>query len=146
MQQFVFKRSRQQDGQRVECREYSGRYRLAWMATQQTIALRTPDKDIARKRLKQVVDVAERERRVIRSLDDLEGLGRGSLEKVLHQFLDDLGAKKRNPDYITTVGRCIRIVAKFGRWQSLEEVQAHGVHPVEERPAGKVGKDLEQLP
>lgn len=114
MQCHVFKPSRRKGSKAVKARMYSGRYKLSWMLRTVTVALRTPDKGIAQRDLKRMIDVAERERRVIRSLDELPGTGSQSIEDSLQRFQQDLRAKRRSEKYVADVRRRVSAI-RVGR-------------------------------
>lgn len=61
MIEFVFRPSRVIDGKRTLLRVFSGRYALAKGDRPTTVCLNTPDREIARKRLRAIVLEKQRE-------------------------------------------------------------------------------------
>jgi hypothetical protein len=55
MKEYVFKHRRKKKGKIVESRHYSGRYNLPGDLKERTVALKTTDKQVARAKLRQIV-------------------------------------------------------------------------------------------
>lgn len=144
MQCHVFKPSRRKGSKAVKARMYSGRYRLSWMLGAVTVALRTPDKGIAQRDLKRMIDVAERERRVIRSLDELPGAGSQSIEVSLQRFQQDLRAKRRSEKYVADVRRRVSAISSWAGWSSLQQVNVAGFQSWRSSHVEKAAKTLNE--
>ena len=123
MTENVFRPSRRKNGKRVFCRVFSGRYNLARGQKPATVALGTPDKRIALKRLRDIIIEKQRE---LEGMDSPKVL-REALKTPLSELLDDyrryLESHQFSAGYVRdTVQRVRRMGLEIG-WRVLADVR-----------------------
>jgi len=124
MIEFVFKPSRIVDGKRVRSDCYSGRYAVSKGARPITVPLNTPDKEIARKRLRDIMLEKQREHEGMipsRSVRDAAAAPLVRLVEDYERELSGLGRVKRHVH--DTVTRLRRIFSEL-KWRQLSDVRA----------------------
>lgn len=121
---YVFKRKRKKKGKTIPDRNYSGRYRLDGDFVTTTVSLNTGDKQVAEKKLRDIVQEKERER---------AGLIAPKLERVsaetplldhLKDFVADLRTKGREEKYIDDLESRFKRVATMCNWKYAKDIQA----------------------
>lgn len=120
----VFKPKRMKDGKRWTSQYWSGRYRLEGDEGWTTVSLRVRQKDVAERKLAEIVNRAERERQGMLT-DGLEAKAASRpLAEHLGDFEQDLIARKRSKGYIRkVVPRCRRVIEECD-WKRLGDISA----------------------
>jgi integrase len=132
MIEFVFRHSRVVGGKRVYARVFSGRYAVEKGAKPVTVCLNTPDRDIARKRLRAVVLEKQREAEGIIAPKAVRVAAVAPLTSLLNDYETDLTgrglAEKHVHDTTTRLRRMIgetswRVVSdirpdSFAKWRA----------------------------
>ena len=122
MKMHVFKRKRKVNGKTIASKNYSGRYRLDGDFASTTISLNTNDKQVAQKKLQEIVYEKERE---------LAGLIAPKLERVsaerplcehLSDFKADLRAKGRTEKYIRLLNSRVERLTKSCGWKYTKDI------------------------
>ena len=124
MKQFVFRQKSIKDGQSVQRRTYTGRYRLPGDTRDTQVALGVTDKRVAEKKLSQIVQ-AEQERRAgigVTRFERSETL----LSEAMKLWCDDLRIRNRGEKYIKDVERFIIIVSDHASWKQLSDITPEG--------------------
>ena len=120
----VFKRKRKRDGKTVTDRNYRGRYRLDGDYALTEVTLNTRDKQVAEKRLRDIVQEKERERMGLIA----PKLERESAEKPLAEhlveFVADLKAKGRTEKYIKLLNGRVARLLKGTKWKFPKDITA----------------------
>ena len=120
----VFKRKRKKKGKTIADRNYSGRYRLDGDFAATTVALYTTDKQVAQKKLREIIQEKERER---------AGLIAPKLERVsaerplaehLKEFSADLNARGRTEKYIQLLSGRIERLIDGCKWKYVRDISA----------------------
>ncbi len=123
MIQHVFKPSRIIDGRRVKARCYVGRYAETGEKPVQ-VQLNTPDKQIAEKRLREIVLEKQREREGIIAPKSIREAAAAQLPQLVAEYERDLGgrglAQKHVHDTCTRLRRMVREM----NWRTLGDVRA----------------------
>ena len=96
----VFRRKQKKNGKTVNDRNYSGRYRLDGDFSTTTVALHTADKQVAEKKLRDIVQEKEQERAGLIAPKAQRDASQRTLESHLEDFLQDLTTKQRSAQYI----------------------------------------------
>ena len=124
MTKFVYKPKRYRNGRQVVGRLYWGRYRLFGDAKPTDVPLKTADKRVAEKRLDEIVRQEERERAGLAIPRGLATAARVKLQVHLDDFISDLKARGRDPEYYERIRqRCRRLIKDCG-WAYVKDVQA----------------------
>ncbi len=118
----VFKPKRLKDGKRRTSTFWSGRYRFQDDPGWTTVALRVRQKDVAERKLAEIVYREERRRQGM-LLDEVEaGAASRPLTAHLDDFERDLVARGRSKDYIRkVVPRCRKLFAECG-WVRVGDI------------------------
>jgi len=123
MIEYVFRHSRKVGGKRVYSRVFSGRYALAKGARPTTVCLNTPDREIARKRLREVVLEKQREQEGIIAPKAVRVAAAAALSGLLAEYEADLRgrglAEKHVHDTMTRLHR----MDKENGWRTLGDVR-----------------------
>ncbi len=122
MQEHVFKRRRKVGGKAVSSRCYYGHYTVSDDSRQITVALDTPDKQVAIAKLREIVQRAEREAAGVGVPKHLAASAQKTLSSHMDNFLADLLASGRDEMYLANL-RC-RLVKLFKdcAWQYPKDV------------------------
>jgi integrase len=123
MIEYVFRPSRRKNGKRVLCRLYSGRYSLARGLKPVTVALDTPDEQIARKRLRDNVIEKQREFEGMDSPKVMREAFRAPLSDLLADYRRHLESRHLSPGYVRDTGRRVKRMANEIGWQTLADVR-----------------------
>jgi integrase len=123
MIESVFKRIRLIAGQRLISKSYYGQYSLTKGGKVLRVCLYTPDKEIARKRLRAIILEEQREQEgLIAPKVQRDATGR-LLSDHVGDYVRDLTAQERSSQHIKdTSRRLLRIIAETG-WKTLRDVQ-----------------------
>jgi integrase len=124
MRLSVFKPSRRENGKRVISRFYVGQYSLEKGGEIVRVGLNTPDKEIAEKKLRDIVLEKQREREGLTSPRDFRDAAIRPLSAHLTDYAADLRAQERDTRHIKDTSRRIdRIFREIG-WKFLPDISA----------------------
>ena len=124
MIEHVFKHSRLVDGERVVARCYTGRFRLHGEKQVRTVALNTPDRRIALKRLRDYVVELEREREGMIAPRVMRETAERPLLTLVGEYEAHLRGQEREARHVhDTTQRLRRIIQEIG-WNALADVRA----------------------
>ena len=101
----VFKPKRRVEGKTLVSRLYRGRYRLDGEAKSKSVALHTTDKQIAKKRLHDIVVELQQEQAGMIAPKIQRQASQTSLDVHTRDFLLEVGTRKRSPKYIYNLGK-----------------------------------------
>lgn len=121
---YVFKPKRTKSGKRWTSQYWSGRYKLADDANWTTVSLKVRQRDVAERKLAEIVHREERRRQgMLTDEAELAAAGRPLLEH-LDEFERDLQARNRSKGYIRKlIPRCRRVMEECG-WVRIGDVNA----------------------
>src|SRR5688500_14114427 len=118
MKEYIFRPKRSG----VIARMWSGAYRIDGMERERRVALKTPDKGVARARLRKLVVSAQREAEGLVTPAPLIEAAADTLESLLCQFLADLEALGRTPQHVKDTAFRIRRILKECGWKRLRDI------------------------
>jgi integrase len=120
----VFKQRRRKGNKVVTSPSYSGRFRLPWMRSERTISLRTTDKQVAEKRLREFTRRLELEKEGLPVPAGLWGAPSPSILELLEDYLANLNAQGRTEQHIHDTGERIKRLCQDCSWSDLKDVTA----------------------
>jgi len=124
MIEFVFKPSRTVAGRRTVSRLFSGRYAAERGASPITVRLNTPDREIARKRLRDIVLETQREQEGIIAPKAVRTAAAASLGNLVNEYEADLQGRGLDGKHVhDSITRVRRMLAQTG-WARLSDVRA----------------------
>jgi len=123
MIEYVFRHSRKVGGKRVYSRVFSGRYALAKGAGPMTVCLNTPDREIARKRLREVVLEKQREQEGIIAPKAVRVAAAAALSRLLAEYEADLRGRGLAEKHVHDTMTRLRRMEKENGWRSLGDVR-----------------------
>ncbi|GHB93262.1 hypothetical protein GCM10007047_05730 [Cerasicoccus arenae] len=121
----VYKPKRKKNGKTIVSRNYRGRYRLDGDFAVTEIALRTTDKQVAEKRLAEIIKELEQERVGIIAPKLQRDSAEKSLESHVKDFLADLRAIGRTDKHIDLLRRRFKRLISDEGWTRLSDVTAN---------------------
>ena len=119
MIEYVFRHSRKVGGKRIYSRVFSGRYALAKGARPTTVCLNTPDREIARKRLREVVLEKQREQEGIIAPKAVRVAAAAALSGLLAEYEADLRGRGLAEKHVHDTMTRLRRMEKENGWCSL---------------------------
>src|SRR6185312_2479325 len=123
MIEFVFRPSRKIAGKRVVSRVFSGRYAVEKGARPVTVPLNTPDREIARKRLRAIVLEKQREVEGIVAPKAIRVAAGTQLVKLVDDYEADLTGRELDAKHVhDTTARLRRMIAETG-WKILSDIR-----------------------
>lgn len=123
MIEYVFRPSRRQGRKRVKSRLYRGRYSLARGQKPATVALHTPDKAVAQKRLRDLVVQKQMEAEGMSASQAQIEAATTPLVVLLADYKADLVGRDLEPGHISdTIGRLQRM-AQATHWAKLSDIR-----------------------
>jgi hypothetical protein len=123
MIEYVFRPSRIVDGKRVLSRVFCGRYSLDKGAKPVRVSLNTPDREVARKRLRAIVVEKQREAEGIVAPKAVRVAAGTQLADLVHDYQADLRGRELNPKHVRdTTTRVRRMIGDNG-WKLLSDVR-----------------------
>ncbi len=122
----VFKPKRYRDGKLHIARTYSGRYRVPGQSRVTTVALKTPDKQVAEERLRKIVNEIEREGEGLTPSRELRDASQKPLVEHLAEFLAAKAATRRNARYLYELKNRVLKLLKECRWTHAKDVSPEG--------------------
>ena len=124
MIEFVFKPSRLIAGRRMVSRLFSGRYAVEKGARAVTVRLNTPDREIAKKRLREIVLEKQREIEGIVAPKAVRMAAAAQLAELVSEYETDLGGRGLDEKHVhDTVTRLRRIFSETS-WRRLADIRA----------------------
>ncbi len=125
MIEFIFRPSRSVAGKRVVSRLFSGRYAVEKGAKLVTVGLNTPDREIARKRLREIVLEKQREQEGIIAPKAVRTAAAAGLSALIDEYEADLKGRELDEKHVhDTVTRLRRITSENG-WRILSDIRPH---------------------
>jgi integrase len=124
MTEYVFRPSRWKNGKRVESRMYSGRYRRAGEKKITTVALDTPDKQTAKKKLRELICDMEREEIGIAVPKRMRVAAETPLIDHIKAYCADLAGRRRAAEYVATIDARQRKLLSDCGWKRVIDVTA----------------------
>jgi integrase len=121
MTEYVYRPVRIRAGKRVRSRIYYGRYSLKRGGRIFTVALSTPDIDVARKRLRNLIVEKQQDAEGITAPRAIREAAAAPIEQLLSAYLSELSSKITPKHAKGTVNRVRRILRGTG-WRSLRDV------------------------
>lgn len=123
MVECVFRPSRRVGQRRIFSRLFSGRYTTAPGERRVTVALHTPDEQVARKRLRDIVVEKQREAEGLISPKSVREAASMPLLELLANYAHDLQGRELTRTYVhDTLTRLERIAAEAG-WHRLADIR-----------------------
>jgi len=124
MTQYVFRPKRRKNGQIRQSRMYSGRYRRTGQAKATTVALHVTDREVAERKLRDLIKDIEREEVGILAPRRMRAAAESGLVGHITDYCADLRARRRASEYVATSERRLKkLVADCG-WRRLIDVTA----------------------
>jgi len=126
MIEFVFRPSRTVNGRRVLSRVFCGRYALDKGMKPVRVSLNTPDREVARKRLRAIVLEKQREAEGIVAPKAVRVAAGTQLGELINDYEADLRGRELNPKHVRdTTTRLRRMIAE-NSWKVLSDIRADG--------------------
>src|SRR5687767_9243851 len=123
MIEYVFRHSRMVNGKKVVSRVFSGRYALEKGAKPVTVLLNTPDREIARKRLREIVLEKQREQEGIIPPKAMRVAATTPLADLVADYETDLTGRGLDDRHVhDTIARLKRMVAET-KWRALSDIR-----------------------
>jgi integrase len=123
MTEYVYRPSRRVNGKRVLSRLFSGRYSLSAGAPIISVALHTPDEQVARKRLRDIVVEKQREAEGLIAPSAMRHASALSLRELVNAYGADLRRRDLAARHVhDTLCRVRRLIARAG-WNRLADVR-----------------------
>src|SRR5581483_4780872 len=124
MTAYVFRPKRRKCGKLVQCKTYSGRYRLAGQTNVVTVALNVTDREVAERKLRELIRDKEREASGISVPKRMRVAAETALVGHIITFCADLRARRRDSEYVATTERRLKKLAADCNWRRLIDVTA----------------------
>ena len=140
----VYRPSRRINGRRKVARLYRGRYRLDGDQHITDVPLRVTDKQSAEATLRGMVQEQERERAGIIAPAALRKAASRRLEEHVGDFIEDVRARGRCPDYVEDLGQQLRILLAGCGWRVAADVTADSFETWRAGQREKSGKTLNE--
>jgi len=122
----VYKRKRKKNGKTVTDRNYRGRYRLDGDYAITDVALGTSDKQVAEKKLREIIKEKEMERSGILAPKLQREAAMKKLSAHLDDFIADLKVKGRAEKYYSLVETRVEKLLNACGWREVRDVNADG--------------------
>ena len=123
MVEYIFRPSRIENGKRVLARVYCGRYALEKGARLIQVSLNTPDKEVARKRLREIVLEKQREAEGIIAPKAVRVAAGAQLASLVDDYEADLRGRELSPKHVRdTTGRLRRMIRE-NSWKVLSDIR-----------------------
>ncbi len=118
----LFRPTRKKDGRSVRSRLWWGQYRLDGDAAITRVSLGTPDKQVAKERLNNLVKRIQQEREGLIAPGPMREAGGKSLATLAELYTADLDSLGRDGHYLSDALGRIRKLAKECGWKQLRDV------------------------
>jgi integrase len=123
MKEYVFKPSRVINGKRVKSDYWYGRYTLPPDPKVHQVPLNTPDKEIARKRLREVVLEAQREQEGIIAPKAIRDTSYAPMETLVAEYESDLKGRGLALTHVRDTIRRLQRMLREAAWKTLADVR-----------------------
>jgi hypothetical protein len=144
MIKFVFRPKRVVRGRKKTGRLYSGRYQLEGEPRMTEVPLKTSDKQVAEKKLEEIVLEREREAAGIIAPKPIRDSAKRELLSHLENFLERLEVLGRDDKYLNNLRwRVTKLIVECA-WQYLANVSAETFEAWRVRQTGKAPKTLNE--
>ena len=120
---FIFRPVRKVSGKRIRGRFYSGRYCDEVTGKWKTVPLRTPDRQVAEKRLSDRYVQLQREREGFTAPKAQKDAAGRSLGEHLEDYVRDLKAQERDAQHVKDTSRRIERIVRETGWRVLGDVE-----------------------
>jgi len=124
MIEYVFRPSRIVDGKRVLSRVFCGRYSLDKGAKPVRVSLNTPDREVARKRLRAIVLEKQREAEGIVAPKAVRVAAGTQLAELVSDYEADLRGRELNPKHVRDTTTRVRRMIAENNWKVLSDIRA----------------------
>lgn len=124
MIEYVFRPSRIVDGKRVLSRVFCGRYALEKGAKPVRVTLNTPDREVARKRLREIVLEKQREAEGIVAPKAVRIAAGTQLGQLVDDYEADLRGRELNPKHVRDTTTRVRRMIAENSWKVLSNIRA----------------------
>src|SRR6266478_884485 len=121
MIKYVFRPKRMIRGRKQTARLYSGRYKLDGEPRITEVPLKTSDKQVAEKRLTELVREKEQEKAGILAPRLLREASQQKLVAHLGDFLSSLKVRNRDAKYIQNLSSRIQILIRDCNWRFISD-------------------------
>ncbi len=123
MIEYVFRPSRIVNGKRVLSRVYCGRYSLDKGTKPVRVSLNTPDREVARKRLRAILVEKQREAEGIVSPKAVRVAAGTQLAKLVDDYEADLRGRELSPKHVRDTTTRLRKMIASNRWKVLSDIR-----------------------
>jgi len=124
MIQTLYRPKRMRAGKRIVSRLYSARIRVDGERRILNVPLGVSDKQVAQEKLRRLVQEKEKELNGLLPPKTLRDAAQESLLKHIRDFIGDLRAKGRNPQYLNELENKLELLATECGWQLAKDVTA----------------------
>ena len=147
---FVFRPKRRTSGRIALSRFYVGRYQIDGMATPRDVRLNTLDKQVAERRLREIVAEYQQERDGIIPPRALREAAERDMLDHLCEYIADLECTGHDDEYVSHVNYRVRILAADLGWKRLRDMnpdafQRWRSHHLKERAPKTLNEFLNSL-
>ncbi len=118
----VFKRKRKVKGKTIPSADYHGAYKLHWMPSEKSVKLKTSDKTIAFKRLKEYCRVKELEREGLPIPETLYGAPSLQLLSILEDYEKSLAGGKASEQHCNDTVFRIKRILNDCNWNAVTDI------------------------
>jgi integrase len=122
MSGYVYRKTRIKNGKKVKDRTYRGRFKLDGELGQRDVALKVSDKQVAEKKLRELIKEAEQERAGIIAPRLRREAAQAPLESLMEEFLADVKGRGRTPAYTQGLRTQITRLMKAGNWKKFPDI------------------------
>jgi integrase len=123
MIEYVFRPSRIVNGKRVLSRVFCGRYSLDKGMTPVRVSLNTPDREVARKRLRAIVLEKQREAEGIVAPKAVRVAAGTQLGQLVNDYEADLRGRELNPKHVRDTTTRVRRMIAANNWKVLSDIR-----------------------
>lgn len=123
MIEFIFRPSRLVNGKRVISRVFSGRYAIDKGGKIITVGLNTPDREVARKRLRDIVIEKQREAEGIVAPKAVRVAAGTQISRLVDDYEADLRGRELKPKHVRDTTTRVRRMLKETGWKTLSDVR-----------------------
>ena len=123
MIEFIFRPSRLVNGKRVISRVFSGRYAIHKGGKIITVGLNTPDREVARKRLRDIVIEKQREAEGIVAPKAVRVAAGTQISHLVDDYEADLRGRELKPKHVRDTTTRVRRMLKETGWKTLSDIR-----------------------
>jgi integrase len=122
--EYVFRPSRIVDGKRVLSRVFCGRFALDKGSKPVQVTLNTPDREVARKRLRAIVLEKQREAEGIVAPKAVRVAAGTQLAELVNDYEADLRGRELSPKHVRDTTTRVRRMIAANNWKVLSDIRA----------------------